>query len=283
MGPSSDATREKIYRYGDRSKTARVVRSILLIGNFIFCILGCAVIAVGIYLIIDQIQFTSWVLGTDILPAACYLIIAAGCIMFLISFLGCFGTIFQNRSILLVYCVTLSLIFIIAMMAGVLAIVYSTWVLNVVRIYMLESLIITYGYTMENSWNNLVTRSWDEAQEKWHCCGVDDQGWSIYRKTHWYQDLPGDTDVDKPFVPATCCIRDDRGEYVSQQYCQYSANGPPARKDGVRNNYIYYKGCFNAGKQVLLKISTYFIVIGFVLSFIVIGGVICSLLLHRHL
>ena len=39
-------------------------------------------------------------------------------------------------------------------------------VANVVRIYMLESLLVTYGYQMEDSWNNLVTRSWDEAQEK---------------------------------------------------------------------------------------------------------------------
>lgn len=35
-----------------------------------------------------------------------------------------------------------------------------------VRIYMLESLLVNYGYQMEDSWNNLVTRSWDEAQEK---------------------------------------------------------------------------------------------------------------------
>lgn len=35
-----------------------------------------------------------------------------------------------------------------------------------VRVYMQELLIMNYGYEMEDSWNNLVTRSWDEAQEK---------------------------------------------------------------------------------------------------------------------
>ena len=35
-----------------------------------------------------------------------------------------------------------------------------------VRVYMLESLLDVYGHHMDNDWNNLVTRGFDEAQEK---------------------------------------------------------------------------------------------------------------------
>ena len=35
-----------------------------------------------------------------------------------------------------------------------------------VRVYMLEALLDVYGHHMDNDWNNLVTRGFDEAQEK---------------------------------------------------------------------------------------------------------------------
>ena len=65
-------------------------------------LLSCAVIAVGIYLTVDKVQFVSWMMGTELVAASCYLIISAASIIFLISFIGCFGTLFKNRTILLV-------------------------------------------------------------------------------------------------------------------------------------------------------------------------------------
>jgi len=35
-----------------------------------------------------------------------------------------------------------------------------------VRVYMLEALLDVYGHHMDRHWNNLVTRGFDEAQEK---------------------------------------------------------------------------------------------------------------------
>jgi len=60
------------------------------------------VIAVGIYLTVEKVQFVSWTLGTELVAASCYLIISAASVIFLISFIGCFGTLFKNRTILLV-------------------------------------------------------------------------------------------------------------------------------------------------------------------------------------
>lgn len=65
-------------------------------------VVSCAVIAVGIYLTVEKVQFVSWTMGTELVAASCYLITSAASVIFLISFLGCFGSLFKNRTILLI-------------------------------------------------------------------------------------------------------------------------------------------------------------------------------------
>ena len=59
-------------------------------------------IAVGIYLTVEKVQFISWTMGTELVGASCYLIMSAASFIFLISFIGCFGSLFKKRNILLV-------------------------------------------------------------------------------------------------------------------------------------------------------------------------------------
>lgn len=270
-------------RYADDTRGEKCLRSMLVIGNSVFCLLSCAVIAVGIYLTVEKVQFVSYTLGTEIIGASCYLIISAASIIFLISFIGCFATLFKNRTILLVYVVVLSLVFVVALMGSVLAIVYSAWVWNYVRVYMLEALLDVYGHHMDNDWNNLVTRGFDEAQEKWQCCAVDNNGWNAYRQSSWYKDHPGANQVDKPYVPASCCVRDADGQYANKYLCQMSIDRPPGlRHSQLHNDYLYYPGCLPVGKHILNQIAAYFIAIGFTFAAFVIGAVVCSLLLYRY-
>jgi len=151
-----------------------------------------------------------------------------------------------------------------------------------VKVYMRESLLSSYGTDMTDEWHNLVTRSWDEAQEKLQCCSIDNEGWSLYRQTFWYKDHPGLQGVDKPYVPASCCKRRG-GAYVDQFTCQMSIDGPPGLNSGINNNALYYIGCFEAGKSALYPVIGYFIAIGFFLSAIVIIGVVSSLYLYSQL
>ena len=56
-------------------------------------------------------------------------------------------------------------------------------------------------------------------------------------------------EVDKPFVPASCCKRTTGGVYVNRITCQYYADGPPGLSGlllpgvtvGPPNDAIYYK------------------------------------------
>lgn len=268
--------------------STRCVRTALVIGNGILCLLGALVIALGIFLVVERIHFVPYVYGTQLMAASCYLIISAGVILFLISFIGCFGSLYENRVLLLIYAIILSVVFILGMLGSVLAIVYWAWVMDMVRYYMTESLLSVYGYEMENDYNNLVTRSWDEVQEKFQCCAVSDNGWALYRQSFWFKDLPGMEEVDKPFVPASCCKRTTGGVYVNRITCQYYADGPPGLSGlllpgvtvGPPNDAIYYKGCFSAGREVFKQIVTYFIAIGFVMAGLVVIGIVFALYLY---
>lgn len=68
----------------------------------LFQLIGLAVIGGGVYLAADKLHFVSAVFGIPLIASASYLIIAAGCIVFIISFAGCFGAIVENRALLLV-------------------------------------------------------------------------------------------------------------------------------------------------------------------------------------
>jgi len=76
-----------------------------LLSHDVFQLLSCAVIAVGIYLTVEKVQFISWMMGTELIAASCYLIMTAAAVIFIISFVGCFGTLFKNRCLLLVVCI----------------------------------------------------------------------------------------------------------------------------------------------------------------------------------
>lgn len=269
-------------RYSEDTACEKALRTILVIGNSIFCVISCLVIAIGIYLTVEKVQFISWTMGTELVGASCYLIMSAASVIFLVSFIGCFGSLFKKRNILLVYVVVLALVFVVSLMASVLAIVYSAWVWHYVRVYMLESLLDVYGHHMDKHWNNLVTRGFDEAQEKWQCCAIDDNGWAAYRQSNWYKDLPGATQVDKPYVPPSCCVRNAAGHYTNKYICQMSIDRPPGLRRGQENVYLHYRGCLTVGKEILTNIARYFIAIGFLFAAFVIGAVVCSLLLYKY-
>jgi len=56
----------------------------------------------GVFLSVDQLSFVSEVFVTPLLRISSGLIAASGTVVFLISFIGCFGTFLRNQSALLV-------------------------------------------------------------------------------------------------------------------------------------------------------------------------------------
>ena len=48
-------------------------------------------------------------------------------------------------------------------------------------------------------------------------------------------------EVDKPYVPPTCCVRDSHGQYVNKYLCQMSIDRPPGTRRGEKNVYLHYQ------------------------------------------
>ncbi|ESN98049.1 hypothetical protein HELRODRAFT_193067 [Helobdella robusta] len=253
-------------KYSHFSTNSKRLRFFLIIFNAFFLILSIAIIIVGTILAAQKLQYVASVYGTQLIAGTCYITIATGCILFLISFIGVFGAIFFNRRLLLIYGVILGIVFILGLLGAVLALIFQFHVYGIVKIYMSESLLNTYGTQMDDPWNNFVTRSWDEIQQSLECCALDRRGWMIYRQTFWYRDLPGLQSFDKPYVPLSCCKRLKNGLYLDQMRCQFNAKGPPGLppyllkpRSAVFSNHdndaLNTQGCYAAGRDVLLSIA----------------------------
>jgi len=219
------------------------IRYILIVGNCIFFLFGCTVIGLGIYLVVDKVNLVSGVFGSPLIAPASYLIIAAGCIVFIISFIGCFGSLFESRSVLILYSTALGLVLLLSIIGFVLAIVFRSKVNDQIRTYMTETLQKEYGVNLENDWNRMITDAWDRAQIKWYCCAVNDQGYGAYKASEWYKQQPAPSELLKPLVPESCCVRDQYGKYLNKEKCQTWPLGPPSIQSTDRNNALYDQGC----------------------------------------
>lgn len=290
-----ESTRLKI-KYSHYSKKIKNLRLFLLLFNGLCLLLAIAIIISGVVLVAQRLQFVYSVYGTQLLEGSCYLIIAAGCILFLVTFFGFYGALYFRRAPLLLYAIVLFVCFILGLLASCTALVFQYQVYGVVRVYMKESLLRTYGTNMDNEWNNFVTRSWDEIQQSLECCGLYNRGWIIYRQTFWYKDLPGLQGFDKPYVPFSCCKKTSSGDFVDLRLCQFNSYGPPGfphmmlkRRQGLndRNEYhnpaLHTTGCYQAGKRVLFSIGRYFIAIGFIIAIFVSIAMAASFVMYNSI
>lgn len=259
---------------GQLNKCGLFIKYALLIGNFVFGLAGCIAVGMCIYIAADKVYFVTVVIGTSLVTVATYLVLAGACILLLASFLGCFGSIYENRKILFTYVVCLSVAFSLSVLGSSMAIVFRSWTSDQIRGYMRNALQIQYG--MNGTDNELVTHSWDTAQEKWYCCAVEDQSWGIYRSSEWYKIQPGVPDATKLLVPESCCVKDQYGKYVQLTKCQIYMTGPPGLQSGNTNEALFYRGCFTAGLESLHVISGYIIGIGVAIAFLMICGILLS-------
>ena len=65
-------------------------------------IFGGVTMSIGVFLSVDQLSFVPEVFVTSLLSISGGLIAAAGALVFLISFIGCFGAFLRNQNAMLV-------------------------------------------------------------------------------------------------------------------------------------------------------------------------------------
>ncbi|XP_029969408.1 tetraspanin-8-like [Salarias fasciatus] len=140
---------------------SKCIKYLLFFFNLLFWISGCIILGVSIYLKVnkDGNKITDEAIpGTD-------LMIAIGVIIMALGFLGCCGAIRENRCMLLLFFISLLVIFILLLAAGILGAVKENTVTDFVK-EKLDKL------TPLSSQPQDVRDDLEEIQRQLKCCGL---------------------------------------------------------------------------------------------------------------
>ncbi|KAM5248076.1 tetraspanin-1 [Ctenodactylus gundi] len=211
------------------------IKTMMILFNMLIFLCGAALLAVGIWVSIDGPSFLK-IFG-PISPSASqfvnvgYFLIAAGAVLLILGFLGCYGAQSENKCALMTFFFILLLIFIAEVAAAVVALVYTTMAEEILRLLVVPAIKKDYGS------KNDFTQIWNSTMEGLKCCGFNN-----------YTDFEGSPYVNNHNVfPPSCCI-----DHVSNSTAE-----EPCTLDKAKNADV--EGCF---RQLLYEIRTNAAVVG---------------------
>ncbi|KAK6169415.1 hypothetical protein SNE40_020477 [Patella caerulea] len=130
--------------------------------NFLVWVAGCVLMGVGIW---ARLQKQGLDPLDHLVTDPAYIMIGVGAAMFIVSFFGCIGALRENLTFLKIFCIVVVVIFIIQLVAGILAFVFVDGIEAQVLDYMKHSI----GHYDENAdIKDLV----DQIQKQYNCCGA---------------------------------------------------------------------------------------------------------------
>uniref|UniRef100_A0A8C1XNS9 Tetraspanin n=1 Tax=Cyprinus carpio TaxID=7962 RepID=A0A8C1XNS9_CYPCA len=169
------------------------LKYLLFIFNLFFWLAGGAVMAVGIWTLVDKSDYIS-LLSSNTYSAAAFILIGAGAVVVLTGILGCCATIREQRGLLRVFFVLLLLIFLLEVTAGFLAYVYYQELNAELRADLKERMVQNYQQPGQEH----ITRAIDNLQQDLKCCGSNSS--ADWREGAWIQIF-----ADGRLVPDSCC------------------------------------------------------------------------------
>uniref|UniRef100_UPI0037E745A6 tetraspanin-33 n=1 Tax=Semicossyphus pulcher TaxID=241346 RepID=UPI0037E745A6 len=178
----------------DHSHVSPVVKYLLFLFNFIFWIIALVMVSIGVYArMMKHAEAALACLAVD--PAMMLLVV--GVLMFIITFCGCVGSLRENICLLQTFCICLTVIFMLQLVAGILGFIFSDRARNRVT-EMISNAIVHYRDDIDLQ--NLI----DYGQKEFGCCGA-------VTYTDWSNNMYFSCDKDNPSkercsVPFSCCI-----------------------------------------------------------------------------
>ncbi|XP_026821393.1 CD151 antigen isoform X1 [Rhopalosiphum maidis] len=240
---SDDANCESKMGFGSKDEwCGTIVKYSMFLSNFVIFIGGIVLVAISVYTLYDK-SFIKELLGTNLFTGAVYILIVAGILLSLLSFLGCAGAVKEVKCMLLTYFIILFIIFIVMLVGGILCYMFRQRVQTTMQQEMLRT-IRFYGD------DRAITRAWDDLQEGLHCCGVtgyDD----------WRQHRIGG------IIPSSCC-QEINGK---KQPCNLSFQA---------SLQIYNTGCLNVTTAFMKDHATTVGTVGIAVSLFLLFGLAFS-------
>lgn len=178
----------------DYSFVSPVVKYLLFVFNFIFWIISLVMVSIGVYArMTKHAEAALACLSVD--PAIMLMVV--GVLMFVITFCGCVGSLRENICLLQIFCVCLTLIFLLQLAAGVLGFVFSDKARGKVTEIINKAII---HYRDDIDLQNLI----DFGQKEFNCCGaVTYTDWS---QNMYFNCSKGNPSRERCSVPFSCCI-----------------------------------------------------------------------------
>uniref|UniRef100_F6RLK0 CD151 molecule n=2 Tax=Equus TaxID=9789 RepID=F6RLK0_HORSE len=170
------------------------LKYLLFTFNCCFWLAGLAVMAVGIWTLALKSDYIS-LLASGTYLATAYILVVAGVVVMVTGVLGCCATFKERRNLLRLYFILLLIIFLLEIIAGVLAYVYY----QQLNAELKENLKDTMTKRYHQKGHEGVTSAVDKLQQEFHCCGSNNsQDW---RDSEWIRSGEAGGRV----VPDSCC------------------------------------------------------------------------------
>ncbi|XP_033224546.1 tetraspanin-1 isoform X2 [Belonocnema kinseyi] len=210
--------------------TSQCAKYFLCFFNFVFFIAGGAALAVGIWLIADRNSFTNLISQIDetdvlsktdahVIELISYILIAAGALTFIVSFLGYCGAMFESRCLLCLYGILILIVLVLECIVVGLAFGLKGDAEKETQSIVKSTIKYYSGHS------DTVTLAWDRIMTQLHCCGAES-----------YLDFDTSNWISHYKVPEACCRK-----YPNGQIMDSSCQSTPTEA-----NSYYQRGCYRA-------------------------------------
>ncbi|XP_038052434.1 CD63 antigen-like isoform X1 [Patiria miniata] len=218
---------------------AKLSKMVLFVFNSILWLVAIALIALGGYVVARPADYGAFFGDSaNTLNIACGVIIAVGCLVFLLAFAGCFGACKESAGMLKIYIAVLLLLVILEIVGGILALVFRNSIEKTATDVWKEQMNLkTAEYVKDKP--DFV----DTIQLAFKCCGSSDyKSW----KNTAFQNNTVNAGL---YVPASCCKTYEAG-------CNDATTGGD---DIADDTAIYLEGCTD---EVVNFFKDNFLIIG---------------------
>ncbi|XP_034438873.1 tetraspanin-33 [Hippoglossus hippoglossus] len=204
----------------------RGIKYTLFICCYVFWVVSSALIAVGIYAKIAKEKDVVDTLTAD--PAL--LLIVVGSVMFLITFLGCCGSLRNATCLLKMFLGILVVILLLQIAAGVVGYNFTDMVMERTERLMMKAIV---RYREDRDLENAI----DFIQKKFQCCGVESfMDWS---RNVYFGCSDSNPSLEACGVPFSCCIL-LQNQTVLNTMCGY---GMQEQEERVAAQDVFTIGC----------------------------------------
>lgn len=216
---------------------AAFLKFVMFTFNFIFWVIGGTMLGIGIWLAVDDDAYevldiaSSAGMDDGVWAAAVYTSIAVGAFLFLVGFLGCWGSLGSGRrAALMAYSFIVILILITEIVVVILIAVFYSRITDSLQSGMQKDVRTKYNETGEET----LTKLWDNMQQEFKCCGG--AGYADYGTSAYFNRTDN-------IVPKSCCS--DKS-VLAYERCKNEAKGRT-----VVSPVLYKKGCYNGLEDYL--------------------------------